>query len=250
MKKYMSTAIEDDLFEVYYQPLYSIKDGRYVTMEALSRLKHPTLGMIPPDIFINLAEKNGQIIQLGKLQFRRVCRFMKSHTELMKMIGSIKFNLSPLELLKPGYSQELIMIIKEYDLPYSWFQFEITETVATEYSRELYETIKDFRAVGIEICLDDFGSGYANLNTILKLPFSTVKLDRSMLRGVCEDKQVALLYKNTVSIMQNLGHKVVAEGVETKEEVELLEEWGVDLIQGYYYTRPLSRADLISFELE
>lgn len=249
VKKYMNTAIEDDLFEVYYQPLYSVKDGRYVTMEALSRLKHSTLGMIPPDIFISQAEKNGQIIQLGKLQFRRVCRFMKSHKELMKRIDSVKFNLSPLELLKPGYSQELIMIIKEYDLPYSWFQFEITETVATEYSEELYETISDFQSVGIEICLDDFGSGYANLNTILKLPFSTVKLDRSMLHGICEDQQVALLYKNMVSIMQNLGHKVVAEGVETQEEVELLKEWGVDLIQGYYYTRPLSRVDLLSLQM-
>lgn len=249
VKKYMSIAIEEDLFEVYYQPLYSIKDGHYASMEALSRLKHPTLGMIPPDIFINLAEKNGQIIQLGKMQFRRVCAFMKSHTALMKQIGSVKFNLSPLELLKTGYSQELIKIIKEFELPYEWFQFEITETVATEYSEELYQTIKDFRAAGIEICLDDFGSGYANLNTILKLPFSTVKLDRSMLRGICDDEQIALLYKNIVSIMQNLGHKVVAEGVETKQEVSLLKEWGVDLIQGYYYTKPLSRDDLLSFEL-
>lgn len=249
VKKYMNTAIEEDLFEVYYQPLYSVKEGRYVTMEALSRLKHPTLGMIPPDIFIGQAEKNGQIIQLGKLQFRRVCRFMKSHTELMKQIGKIKFNLSPLELLNPGYSQELIQIIKEFELPYGWFQFEITETVATEYSEELYETIKDFRSVGIEICLDDFGSGYANLNTILKLPFSTVKLDRSMLHGICENQQVALLYKNIVSIMQNLGHTVVAEGVETKEEVALLKEWGVDLIQGYYYTRPLSRRDLLELNM-
>lgn len=249
VKKYMNTAIEEDLFEVYYQPLYSVKDNCYVTMEALSRLKHPTLGMIPADIFISQAEKNGQIIQLGKLQFSRVCRFMKSHKELMNHIGSIKFNLSPLELLKPGYSQELIKIIDEYELPYNWFQFEITETVATEYSRELYETIKDFQSVGIEICLDDFGSGYANLNTILKLPFSTVKLDRSMLHGICEDEQVALLYKNIVSIMQNLGHTVVAEGVETEKEVALLKQWGVDLIQGYYYTKPLSRVDLLSLEL-
>ncbi|WP_410263839.1 EAL domain-containing protein, partial [Anaerostipes sp.] len=120
---------------------------------------------------------------------------------------------------------------------------------ATEYSEELYKTISDFREVGIEICLDDFGSGYANLNTILKLPFSTVKLDHSMLDGICEDQQIALLYKNMVSILQNLGHKVVAEGVETQKEVALLEEWGVDLIQGYYYTRPLSRDDLLSFKV-
>ncbi|MFR9099535.1 MAG: EAL domain-containing protein [Anaerostipes hadrus] len=112
---------------------------------------------------------------------------------------------------------------------------------------ELYETISDFQSVGIEICLDDFGSGYANLNTILKLPFSTVKLDRSMLHGICEDQQVALLYKNMVSIMQNLGHKVVAEGVETQEEVNwvngVLTSFRDTIIQDHY------RVDLLSLQM-
>ena len=149
------------------------------------------------------------------------------------------------ELLKSGYSKKLLRTIEEFDIPFSYFQFEITETVATEYSEALYQTIADFKKSGIQICLDDFGSGYANLNTVLKLPFSTIKLDRSLLNGICYDDQVALLYKNIVAVMQNLGHKVVAEGVETQEEIDLLKQWGVDLVQGYYYTKPLDSEQII-----
>lgn len=245
VKKYMATAIERDLFEVYYQPLYDLKEKRYRTMEALSRLRHPSLGMISPEVFIGIAEKHGQIAKLGYLQFRKVCKFIKEHPQIMEKIESIKYNLSPLELLKSGYSKKLLRTIEEFDIPFSYFQFEITETVATEYSEALYQTIADFRKSGIQICLDDFGSGYANLNTVLKLPFSTIKLDRSLLNGICYDDQVALLYKNIVAVMQNLGHKVVAEGVETQEEIDLLKQWGVDLVQGYYYTKPLDSEQII-----
>ena len=245
VKKYMATAIERDLFEVYYQPLYDLKEKRYRTMEALSRLRHPSLGMISPEVFIGIAEKHGQITKLGYLQFRKVCKFIKEHPQIMERIESIKYNLSPLELLKPGYSKKLLRTIEEFDISFSYFQFEITETVATEYSEALYQTIADFRKSGIQICLDDFGSGYANLNTVLKLPFSTIKLDRSLLNGICYDDQIALLYKNIVAVMQNLGHKVVAEGVETQKEIDLLKQWGVDLVQGYYYTKPLDSEQII-----
>ena len=245
VEQYLRTAIAQDLFEVYYQPLYDLKEKRYRTMEALSRLRHPSLGMISPEVFIGIAEKHGQIAKLGYLQFRKVCKFIKEHPQIMEKIESIKYNLSPLELLKSGYSKKLLRTIEEFDIPFSYFQFEITETVATEYSEALYQTIADFKKSGIQICLDDFGSGYANLNTVLKLPFSTIKLDRSLLNGICYDDQVALLYKNIVAVMQNLGHKVVAEGVETQEEIDLLKQWGVDLVQGYYYTKPLDSEQII-----
>ena len=101
----MATAIEEDLFEVYYQPLYDLKEKRYRTMEALSRLRHPSLGMISPEVFIGIAEKHGQITKLGYLQFRKVCKFIKEHPQIMEKIESIKYNLSPLELLKSGYSK-------------------------------------------------------------------------------------------------------------------------------------------------
>ena len=244
VEQYLNTAIEEDLFEVYYQPVYSFRKGGYVTLEALSRLRHPALGPVSPEVFIDLAEKNGQIVDLSYLQFRRVCRFLKANPEMMEQIDNVKFNLSPMELLKAGYSRKLIETIREFDLPFSWFQFEITETVATEYSENLFRTVEDFTMCGIGLCLDDFGSGYANLDTVLKLPFSAIKLDKSLLNGIVEEPKNALFYKNIVAVLQNLGYRVIAEGVEYKEEELLLEQWGVDMIQGYYFAKPMPEAEI------
>lgn len=239
VEHFLQTAIEEDLFDVHYQPVYSMQKGTYITLEALSRLYHPSLGQVSPEVFINIAEKNGQIADIGRLQFRKICRFIKENQAIMTTLSNVKFNLSPLELLKKGYCHELIEIIREYELPFSWFQFEITETVATEYCEELYQAVSEFQEAGIGLCLDDFGSGYANINTVMKLPFSAIKLDRSLLTGICEEEQIASFYHSIVTILGNLGYSVVAEGVERKEEVELLQSWGIDMIQGYYFSPPV-----------
>ena len=245
IEHYLKSAIEEDLFEVYYQPVYSIEKSEFVTLEALSRLRHPRLGMVAPDIFINIAEKSGQIGNIGYLQFRKICRFVSEHEEIMDKIQNVKVNLSPVELLNYGHCRKMIDVIREFGLPFSYFQFEITETVATEYIEELYKVVSEFQKVGVELCLDDFGSGYANLNTILRLPFSSIKLDRSLLKGICEDSQIASFYKNIVAILQSMGYKIVSEGVETEEEMNLLSGWGVDMIQGYYFSKPLSEHEIL-----
>ena len=240
IEHYLRTAIDEDLFELYYQPVFSLEKGRFVTAEALSRLRHPVFGFISPEIFISIAERNGQIAQIGLLQFRRMCRFMQEHPHVMKQLDYINFNLSPAELLRDGYCQKLIDIIQEAGLPFSRFQFEITETVATEYSDKLYQIIADFTKRGIRLSLDDFGSGYANLNTVLMLPFTTIKLDRSLLNGITTDEKSACFYHNIVSILNNMGYHLIAEGVEQKSEAELLHSWGIHLIQGFYFSKPLT----------
>lgn len=245
MEHFLQKAVKEDLFEVYYQPVYSIKNQDFITLEALSRLKHPVLGMIPPDVFIGIAEKQGMISAVGCLQLHKVCRFIKEHEYIMKKIRNVKFNLSPSELMKPGYSHVLIGIIQGYGLDPGYFQFEITENVATEYSESFCTAIDDFAEVGIHMCLDDFGSGYANLNAVLRIPFSAVKMDRSLLSGVSSDPQTATFYRSIVMILQHMGYKVIAEGAETEKEVKLLEKWGVDMIQGYYFSRPLCEEKLL-----
>ena len=245
IESFLPKAISEDLFEVYYQPIYSLERQRFVALEALSRLKHPKFGMIPPDVFIRIAENTGQMNALSSLQFRRICRFMKAHQELREKLLSVKFNLSPAQFLKKGYCHSLIAMIHEYDLPVSFFQFEITETVATEYNEELYRFVKELQAERIGLCLDDFGSGYANLNTVLKLPFACVKMDRSLLQGIMEDEKVARFYRNMCAILKNQGYNLIAEGVEEKREVELLNQWGIDLIQGYYFSRPVCEEELL-----
>lgn len=247
---FLSEAVEKDLFDVYYQPVYSLESGRYTTLEALSRLWHPTLGYVPPDVFITRAEKNGHILQIALLQFRRICSFIKENEQIMEQIQNVKFNLSPVEILDYGHIQALIAVIREYNLPFSYFQFEITETVATEYSARLYDVLDQLLDTGVSLCLDDFGSGYANLNTVLKLPFSCIKMDRSLLRGLNEDSQVAFFYRSLVSMLHEMNYQIVSEGVETKEEEEMLRAWGVDMIQGYYFSRPLSSHDIVKMLTE
>lgn len=245
VEHFLKTAVEQDLFEIYYQPIYWNEEERYVTLEALSRLRHPDMGMIPPDVFIGIAEKQGLIAQIGILQLERVCRFIKENESMMDQLWNVKFNLSPSELLKPGHSQRLIDIIHKHGLKTEYFQFEITETVATEYSENFCAATDNFVKAGIQLCLDDFGSGYANLNTVLKLPFSVVKMDRSLLTGITCDAQAAAFYCSIVTVMRKMGYTIVAEGAETAAEVKLLRKWGVDMIQGYYFSKPLSQKEVL-----
>ena len=133
-----------------------------------------------------------------------------------------------------------------FEIPHNWIQFEITETVATEYNVSLRKVVDEFSATGIRLCLDDFGSGYANLNTVMRLPFSTIKLDRSLLFDICCNEKRAMFYQSIVGTFHRMNYHIVSEGVETEEEVELISRWGVDMIQGYYFSRPLPEKDLLA----
>ncbi len=245
IEQYLHTAIREDLFEVYYQPVYSVEVKGFVALEALSRLHHPDLGWIPPDVFIQIAERNHMIEQITDLQFKRVCRFIKEHRELMEKIRNVKVNLSALDLMRRDCSGHFIRLMDEAGVPHSQIQFEITETVATEYNAGLRKIVDEFMAAGVRLCLDDFGSGYANLNTVMRLPFSVIKVDRSLLFDICKNEKRALFYHSLVETFHRMNYSIVSEGVETQEEMELLSSWGVDMIQGYYFSKPLPAQELI-----
>ena len=245
VEQYLHTAIAQDLFEVYYQPVYSTAKNDFVTLEALSRLHHPELGWIAPDVFIQIAEKNHMIEQITDLQFKRVCMFINEHRDLMKKLFNIKVNLSSLDLMRSDCSSHFIRMMDDMDIHHDWIQFEITETVATEYNAGLGMVIDGFMAAGVRLCLDDFGSVYANLNTVMRLPFSAIKIDRTLLFDICNDKKRAMFYQSIVETFHRMGYVIVSEGVETEEEMSLLSSWGVDMIQGYYFSRPLPVDELL-----
>lgn len=245
VEQYLHTAIAQDLFEVYYQPVYSTAKNDFVTLEALSRLHHPELGWIAPDVFIQIAEKNHMIEQITDLQFKRVCMFINEHRDLMKKLFNIKVNLSSLDLMRSDCSSHFIRMMDDMDIHHDRIQFEITETVATEYNAGLGMVIDGFMAAGVRLCLDDFGSGYANLNTVMRLPFSAIKIDRTLLFDICNDKKRAMFYQSIVETFHRMGYVIVSEGVETEEEMSLLSSWGVDMIQGYYFSRPLPVDELL-----
>ena len=245
VEQYLRTAIAQDLFEVYYQPVYSTEKNDFVTLEALSRLHHPELGWIAPDVFIQIAEKNHMIEQITDLQFKRVCMFINEHRDLMKKLFNIKVNLSSLDLMRSDCSSHFIRMMDDMDIHHDWIQFEITETVATEYNAGLGMVVDGFMAAGVRLCLDDFGSGYANLNTVMRLPFSAIKIDRTLLFDICNDKKRAMFYQSIIETFHRMGYSIVSEGVETEEEMSLLSSWGVDMIQGYYFSRPLPVEELL-----
>ena len=245
VEHFLQKAVKEDLFEVYYQPVYSTEKNDFVTLEALSRLHHPELGWIAPDVFIQIAEKNHMIEQITDLQFKRVCMFINEHRDLMKKLFNIKVNLSSLDLMRSDCSSHFIRMMDDMDIHHDWIQFEITETVATEYNAGLGMVVDGFMAAGVRLCLDDFGSGYANLNTVMRLPFSAIKIDRTLLFDICNDKKRAMFYQSIVETFHRMGYSIVSEGVETEEEMSLLSSWGVDMIQGYYFSRPLPVDELL-----
>ena len=245
VEQYLPQALEQNLFEIRYQPIYSLKERRYVGVEALSRLQHPKLGWINPELFIRLAMRNGQIFQLMPMQLHRICRFLQTNPGIQQALQTVKMNLSPAELVRKGYCENLSAIIRSYNIPTEKFQFEITESTATEYTPELEQCIQTLRQAGISLCLDDFGSGYANLSSILRLPFSVIKMDRSLLQSVCDGGDAAIFYHSMVDTLHAMGYQIVSEGVETAEEATLLTEWQVDMIQGYYYAKPQTKEELL-----
>ena len=246
IEQFLNVAVEQDLFEINFQPMYSIDDGRFISMEALSRLRHPSLGPAPPDVFIQIAERSGCIADIGCLQFRRVCAFVREYRSKLYGIKNIKVNLSPAEFLSPGHGGLLRNIMDEYGIEPSFFQFEITETAATQYSDSLMQALSEFRKAGIGLCMDDFGSGYANLNAVMRIPFSTIKLDRSLLTGSKENEKIRIFYKSITSILSDMGFYVVAEGVENQEELAFIQQCRVNCVQGYYFSRPLGREEVVS----
>ena len=142
------------------------------------------------------------IEQITDLQFSRVCRFLGENRYLMEHLLNVKVNLSSLDLMRNDCSRHFIRIMDAYKIPHNWIQFEITETVATEYNAGLRRVAEEFTAAGIGFCLDDFGSGYANLNTVMRLPFSVIKVDRSLLFDICRDEKRAIFYE---SVCRNIS---------------------------------------------
>ena len=219
VEQFLGEAVQKDLFEIWFQPIYSVSEQRFSTLEALSRLKHPKHGWISPELFINrIACKNNMIYQITPLQLKKICRFLKQNQDLRQQIKTVKVNLTPNELLKPDYCEQLISIIRAEGIPTSCFQFEITETSATRYTKETKQCLKKLAAAGIGLCLDDFGSGYANLNSILRLPFSVIKMDRSLLFRLCEDETARTFYHNMITTLKAMGYQIVAEGIEQKKK--------------------------------
>ena len=241
----MDTALAEKQFKVFYQPKYNICDGKPVltSVEALVRWFHPEYGVIPPGEFITLFEDNGLIRQLDKYVWNEAAAQIKQWKEDGFNIP-VSVNVSRVDVFNPRLVDILSDIIKTSGIDSESLLLEITESAYSDNAQQIINTVMSLRENGFKIEMDDFGSGYSSLNMLCSLPIDALKLDMEFIRNICENKKHLRLVGIMIDIARLLEVPVIAEGVETKEQLDLLEELGCDIIQGYYFSKPLSAEEL------
>ena len=245
LSELLKRALEQNQFEVYYQPIYSIKDKRFTTAEALVRLTNMELGFISPDEFIPVAEKNGLIHLIGEFVFRSVCKFIINNRLWDKGIEYIHVNLSVIQCMQEKLYEQLLGIMDFYGLDYKYIELEVTETAAVVSSDTLIINMKQLMEKNMSFALDDYGMGYSNTTSILKYPFHTIKLDKSIVWAAMKDEKARKLLQHTIAMFRDMGIVLVAEGVETKEMAAMLTKMKCDYLQGYLYSKPIKADEFL-----
>ena len=242
----INRAISEKRFQMYYQPIYSIEEKKFLSAEALIRLWDERYGFISPELFITAAEKNGTILQIGDYVLNDVCRFLSECQENGLPIQYIEINLSMSQCMQKDLADKVQFYLEKYHLKPEQINLEITETAANEAQDIVAENIKKLTNMGIAFSLDDYGTGYSNISRIMELPFRIIKLDKSLADKV-EDSRMRILLKNTIRMLKEIGTEIVVEGVETKEMLRQFAELGCDFIQGYYFSKPLPEQEFVDF---
>ena len=241
IEKAVRLAIDRDELLVYYQPIFSVEKNVYNSAEALVRLNDEKLGWISPEEFIPIAEKNGLIIALGDSVLRSVCKFIRDNRLSESSVEYIEVNMSPVQLQQPEYYKKVIDILEEYDVDPSQINIEITETANMVGSSDIInENIKKIVDYGITLSLDDYGSGYSNLDYINHMPFHIIKIDKFIIWDAFQNNKAGITLEYTIKMLNALQYMIVAEGVETKEQKEHLANIGCQYMQGWYYSKAVS----------
>ena len=241
----IKNSLKQNLLSVYYQPIFSCKKQRITCAEALIRMKDEKGNFISPEDFIPVAEKNGCIYRIGEFVFDSVCRTMKKIEPEFYGIEKIDVNLSVMQCMQRNMAESILSIAQSYKTDLKHINFEITETAAADYPEVLKQNMLKFDEAGIELSLDDYGSGYANMNYMLSLPFKMIKIDKGIVWEAFSNSRAKMALRATITMIKSLGMTVLAEGVETEEQKTWLEENGCDFLQGYYFSRPVPQEEYI-----
>ncbi len=247
MLKAIRRALDENSFQVYYQPIYSTHEKKVIAAEALIRLFDPEFGYIPPEPMIALAEKEGYILRIGEIVFTEVCRFY-SENKLDKLgIEYIEVNLSAVQCVQNRLAEQFIGIMKDYRLGPERINFEITESSAMINDAEVARNIARFEEQGVSLSLDDYGTGYSNISYLYNLPFMIMKVDKSILWTSEKNEKADIILRNTFRMAKRLNMKVVMEGVETEAQIRKLLSLECDYFQGYYFSKPVEGKKFIEY---
>lgn len=235
-------ALKNGEFLVYFQPKYDTLTEKIIGAEALIRWKHSVRGMLPPDMFIPLFEANGFIIELDMYVLEKVCELIATWAKEGIPLMCISVNLSRTHLYAKNLAEQLAAVVKKYDIPPYYIEFELTESAFYEENGTLLQIMEEIKEQGFRLSMDDFGSGYSSLNLLRRLPVDVLKLDKEFFNDCDKEKDIdrgKQIVMHVISMAKDLEMSVLAEGVETKVQKEFLKEAECDMIQGYYYARPM-----------
>jgi diguanylate cyclase (GGDEF)-like protein len=238
-------ALTSEQFDLYFQPLVDLRSGRVTTCEALMRWRHPRRGMVPPSIFIPIAEETGLIITLGEWALQRACY------EAAKWPKSVKVavNLSPVQFRDRGLALQVVSALAKSGLPAQRLELEVTERLLLEDSDGTLTVMEQLKNLGVSISLDDFGTGYSSLNYLRKFPFQKIKIDQSFIAGLGEERDAQAIIGAVAGLGASLDKTVVAEGIETEEQLKQVKMHGCHEGQGHFFGEPMP-ADIIQARLE
>ena len=247
MTNNLRKAIDEEQFVLYYQPQLDLNTNEIVGLEALIRWIHPTLGLIPPNDFIPIAEKTGLIIPMSEWIIKQACI---DTTKLIKMFNKklrVSINISALQFQQENFIDYLRYILNETNLSSDFFGIEITESVSIQDLDLTIDTLQKLNQLGVKVSMDDFGKGYSSLSYLKELPLNVLKIDRSFINNITNNQSEAAITTAIITMCHSLNLKVIAEGVETKEQLDFLKAKNCDQIQGFYISRPLAISDLEKF---
>ena len=247
MKQEIKNALKEERIEVFYQPIYSIETEKFVSAEALARMRGKDGKLVMPGKFIPVAEETGLISAIGERVFEMTCKCIKERNLVEMGVHYVEVNLSVAQCENPELSAIYDEIMKKIDLKPEYINLEITESSTLSQRSILLDNMNKLMNIGCSFSLDDFGTGESNLNYIVDMPVKIVKFDRSMIQDYFSNDRAKVVMKATVGMIKDLGLKIVAEGVETEEQVEGIRALGIDYIQGFYFSKPLSTNDFVKF---
>lgn len=243
---YIDLALKEHRFEVFYQPIINLSKNKVVACEALLRLKDEQGHYMNTEQVIRVAEKQGKINAIGRIIFEMVCQFI-SHVDMDALgLEYIEFNLSPAQLPYGQLTQEFSALINKYHIDIKYLNMEITETENMD-NTEMQEKMNDLKNLGFQFSLDDFGTGYSNLERVFSGYYKNIKIDKSLLWESDGNKERETLLLNLIKSISQSELSIIQEGVETKEQLELVKQAGAKMIQGYYFSKPLPPEEFISY---
>ena len=238
-------ALQNDEFKLYYQPQYQTKTNKITGFEALIRWNNEELGAVSPSDFIKIAEESQKIVAIGKWVFRNACDFAAGLIASGHKDIKISINISIVQLIQDDFIDFILQTIKSKKLNYNVIELEITESVLIRSVQEAYIKLEALRKKGVSVSLDDFGTGYSSLSYLQNLPITTLKIDRAFVEDITKNKISENLASFIISMAHQMNLQVVAEGVETKLQLDILKKYDCDKIQGFYFSRPVPEEEAL-----